>query len=202
MDNKCTVCKIEICGKKYCKHCLLCFIKKEETFSPEAVRGGGELSDGLSKQLGETAEKKFFQMCKDKGYMIRCATKFENVKKHYDFVVKMDKSFIRVEVKSMKARQRGQQPDASVIYLELFNIDGGPGWIYGEADYIAFENSKGFMLYPRMELIKIVDYWKDKLPYVTKSGIDFTLYGRQNRKDLVLVLPFAEVNQIISKIYM
>lgn len=200
--NQCQICKNGIHGKNYCKSCLLCFIKQHDsTFSGE-VKGGGEFIDDRSKKMGESAENKFYDICRQRGYLIRSASRFENTKKHYDFVVKMDNSFHRVEVKSMKARQRGQAPDSSVIYLELFNIDGGPGWIYGDADYIAFEHSKGFMLYKRSDLLAVVNYWKDRLPFVSKSGIDFTLYGRQNRKDLVLVLPFAEINQIPQKIYM
>lgn len=202
MQNLCQICKNEIFGKNYCKSCFLCFIKKQDSIIPNEVKGGGTFMDERSKLMGESAEEKFFNLCKSKGYSIRNATKFENMKKHYDFIVNINNEFLKVEVKAIKSRQRGEKPDPSVIYLELFNIDGGPGWIYGNADYIAFQTSGGFAMYLRTDLIKLVDYWKDRVPFVSKSGIDFTLYGRNNRKDLVLVLPFAEVNTISNKILM
>jgi len=198
----CQICNSVSHGQSYCSPCFQAFIKKRSTHGPDKVKGGGALIDETSRHLGQTAEDIFFDHFRSNHKKIRTATTMENRKRHYDFVV-FEESLgrhIRVEVKSMKARKRGQQPDPNIIYLEVHNIDGFPGWVYGEADYVAFQTPTGFMMVNRIRLVEKVNHYFTRLPYVTESGIDYTLYGRFNRKDLVMILPFSEISQIEDKI--
>lgn len=197
----CYICGTDSHGQRYCSPCFQAFIKKR-VVQPTPVKGGGDLADETSKRLGQTAEDLFYNHFINKNKKIRTATNNENRRRHYDFVVFEESlgRFIRIEVKSIKARKRGQQPDPSIVYLEVHNIDGHPGWIYGESDYIAFQTPTGFMMVNRMRLVEKVKHFYDKLPYVTESGLDYTLYGRFNRMDLVMVLPFSEIAVIEDKI--
>jgi len=198
----CQICDCPSKGHRYCTPCFQSFIKKAPFAGPGPVRGGGELADNISRQLGQTAEDQFYNYYKSAGKRIRTATKFENHKKHYDFVTFEERlrKYIRVEVKSMKARKRGQEPDPTIAYLEVHNIDGYPGWVYGQADAIAFQTPTGFLIVNRKRLVEIVNDYYKKLPYVTESGIEYTLYGRFNRKDLVMILPFSEIEKIPGNI--
>lgn len=196
----CQICYNESRQKQFCVNCHKVFILKLEPNRPGMVAGGGSLSDETSRNLGNNAEQLFFDAYRSVEKPIRCATAFENRKQHYDFIVYEKEKFIKVEVKSMKARNRGEAPDPMIIYIEVFNIDGGPGWIYGEADYIAFQQLNGFILVSRVELLWKVHAFMKSLPYVTRSGLEYTLYGRKNRKDLVMILPISEIFSISDKI--
>jgi len=198
----CLLCNSNSHGQRYCSPCFQAFIKKRDSHGPGKVKGGGELADDTSRQLGQNAEDLFYNYFRTNNIRIRVATTTENRKRHYDFVV-FEKSldrFIKVEVKAIKARKRGLPPDPSIVYLEVNDIEGYPGWIYGEADYVAFQTPNGFVMVNRLGLVDKVKHFFDKLPYVTQSGLDYTLYGRFNRMDLVMVLPFDEILSIQDKI--
>ena len=140
--------------------------------------------------MGSDAEIKFAQLCKNNySYKLRRSTKFEEIKLHYDYVVefrnKNKLTYNRIEVKSMKSRSRGKPVDPNVIYLEYKNVSGGPGWIYGSSDFIAFEQPKCFILVLTKDLVNFAEDRIKEIRLVKKSGIFNTLYSRKNRNDLV-----------------
>jgi hypothetical protein len=197
MDQFCKICSGLSYNKPFCSPCFKTFIKKIPTQNePGYAIGGGSLSDSISKQLGTDAEKLFSTTCNSLSKPFRFATPFENKKRHFDYIVKDNSKYLKIEVKSMKARHRGEDPDPSIVYVEIYNIDGGPGWVYGDADYIAFQLPDKFLCVSRVELVWKVNSMVSKLPFVTKSGIEYTLYGRSNRKDMVVVLPIHEIMSI------
>jgi len=184
-----------------CSACFYYFLqpKRDQTFICPLPKGGGRFSDEISLKIGSEAEQKFFTLCQSKGYLIRPSSSHENRISHFDFVVGFSThQFMRVEVKSIKARRRGEIPDPSIVFLEIQNIDGGKGWIYGHSDYIAFEHPKGFVLYRNQDIVSYVELFSKSFPFVTQSGIEFTLYGRRQRKDVVMVVPFAHLNYHLS----
>ena len=81
---------------------------------------------------------------------LRVASKFENIRKHFDFIVKLGSKYQKVEVKSMKSRKRGQPQDPTCIFIETQSVKGYPGWVHGEADTVAFEQPEGFLMIPRV----------------------------------------------------
>ena len=181
-----------------CPLCFVYFVKKEESstdfIAQSLPMGGGTFRDRQSHAMGSNAEQHFWDLCRSRNMLIRPSSMDENRKLHFDFVIFLQKHFVRVEVKSMKSRKRGQSPDPSLIYLEIQNIDGGKGWVFGQYDWIAFEQPGGFLLFHQDDIIAFVDYFYPKLPFVTESGIDFTLYGRKQRKDIMMLVPFAVFN--------
>jgi len=116
-------------------------------------------------------------------------TKAQDMLEHWDFKTANGN---RVEVKSAKQKKRGQGTDLSIIFIELIGISGHQGWVYGEADQVAFELNKEFILVKRTDLIKLVeekvtDEWADE-PTLYK------LYKRFDRpKEKVTVLNVEDV---------
>ena len=72
----------------------------------------------------------------------------------------------------------------------------GSGWLYGDSDYIAFEQKKTFLLVPTKYLKNKVELNLDKYKLAKESGIIDTLYSRHNRDDLILVSNINFVNTI------
>ena len=77
-----------------------------------------------------------------------------------------------VDVKIMKKTSRS---DASAqdkwIWVEFNNVNGNDGWLYGEADYIAFERQNNFTLVNRKELVKIAEELVDLKNTVSSSKL-------------------------------
>lgn len=159
------------------------------------VRGGGQFATAVTTSMGTNAERRFFDICRGRGYKIRLATSYENCVKHFDFEVQSYK----VEVKAMKAPRRGMSPDPNMIYVELKNVSGGDGWLYGDADFLAFEQPHGFLMVRRHELVQLAERMRPKCRVSRVSGVYHTLYSRANRDDLVMVLHKKDLADFESK---
>jgi hypothetical protein len=144
--------------------------------------------------MGTAAEQRFANICREKGYAIRPATSYENRVRHFDFRVCGDK----VEVKAMKSPRRGMAPDPDMIYVELRNVSGGDGWLYGDADLIAFGQRDGFLMVNRRELVRLVEWMRPRCRRSAVSGVYHTLYSRVNRDDLVMVLHIDDIAALKS----
>lgn len=145
--------------------------------------------------MGTAAEQRFFDICRSRDYTIRPATSYENRVNHFDFEVQG----YAVEVKSMKAPRRGMAPDPNMIYVELKNVSGGSGWVYGNADFIAFEQYNGFLMVDRNKLVQLVQSMQSMCRKSNVSGVYHTLYSRANRDDLVIVLHVKDLAKLDTK---
>jgi hypothetical protein len=156
------------------------------------VVGGGEFANSNSLRMGQKAEDLFVDLCKENNLSFRYASKYENMNSHFDFIVnKFPLTYTKktIEVKAMKCPKRGDPVDPTLIYVELQNVNGGKGWIFGEADIIAFEQpDEKFLCVNRDELCRTALEIAKDAPFGTQSGIKGTLWSRKDRNDLVLSL--------------
>ena len=178
--------------EEMCGVCNLAFLKGVKS-QIETVKGGVQYATVASSLKGLSAEKKFENTCISRGLEYRPATEFENKKLHFDFVVKHRDSYFRVDVKSMKSKRMGGQPDPNIIFVEFRNVSGGPGWIYGSADYIAFDMISHFMMVRRDDLLKLSEKMAKNTPKVNQSGVLHTRYSRIDRDDEIFVLSVKDV---------
>lgn len=205
--QKCLKCRSEYQtsyqgNKPVCAACRKYFDNEVEKKIEKKIKhfGGQQYATNKTNEMGELAEKKFSIFCSKYNYMkLRNATKYEEIVYHYDYVLqinlKNEYEYYRIEVKSMKSKKRGQKQDPNIIFLEYNNIDGGIGWLYGNADYIAFEQNKFFILFPRIDLLKFAECKRKKIKTVKDSGIINTLYSRRNRKDLIGCFSLNEIKE-------
>lgn len=160
------------------------------------MTGGGEYATQATSLMGTQAEQSFIKFCSYKNLKMRKATKYENMVLHYDFVVQKQNKCHRIEVKAIKSRRRGLPPDPRVIFVELKDIHGNLGWLYGKADYIAFQQVDGFLIVPRLDLLKLTEALKPNMRVSLQSGVHHTLYSRPQRHDLLMVLDVDDVSDI------
>lgn len=157
--------------------------------------GGGQFATAHTNRMGSHAEDLFEKICKANGMTVKHASKIDDMTRHFDFFVRpwnaldIGRTSARVEVKAMKCPRRGLPPDETLIYVELVNVIGKLGWVFGDADILAFEQPcDRFLLVKREELArKALEMWKtgEKGEH---SGIKGTLWTRPGREDLVLSL--------------
>lgn len=83
------------------------------------------------------------------------STKHEDIYDHIDFWWDSPrKGRIGVDVKGIKKNNRlDDYYDDTIQWLELQNVKGYPGWLYGKAEYIAFRTMSSIIFVKRDKLL-------------------------------------------------
>lgn len=124
------------------------------------------------------------------------ATKFEDTKRHIDFWWYNDDGRpYGIDVKGMKKNNRSdKQYDTSIHWVELQNVRGETGWVYGDAVYIAFIVADSVLFVPRKRLATFVE---DKIigkPVVTINPREcYIPYQRAGRLDKIVKVPTSDL---------
>ena len=149
-------------------------------------------------KIGKQAEKAFVQLFESKGHKVEKSTKEQDMFEHWDFLINDEH---KMEIKS---RKRANRNDSELkddwIYLEFLNVIGKPGWLYGKADFIAFQRPEGFLVVKRTDLVELAerlvvhDVWSNRpQPYES--------FRRDSRpKERVSVLLIDDVLTIPHKV--
>ena len=131
------------------------------------------------------------------------ATREEDIFRHVDFwwFDKTNKPF-GVDVKGVKrSRRNDATKDDSIHWVELQNVRGNKGWVYGDAVYIAFMTNHEVLFVPRKRL---ATFTEDKI-----QGKDTTRtcpqecyipYQRAGRNDIVVKVPTADLRSLAQHI--
>jgi hypothetical protein len=119
---------------------------------------------------------------------IKPSTKEENIFKHIDFFLPDGTS---VDVKGKN------KPDE--IWVEILNVKGNKGWLYGEADIIAFELVEvgGFVMVNTDELRVFVAKHVQK-EFTSKHESYRKLYRRKGRLDIITKLYITDIMSLPS----
>lgn len=138
---------------------------------------------GKCSQNGERAENLFASLIENVGGIAAPSTlaeQFKGIDYHVDLCG-------RVDVKSRGRTRRGDDsPDINKVWLELKNVQGRTGWVYNEADYIAFERAEEFLVVKRLSLCDLIENLVDMDDIVlSPSECMYNLYSRVGRKDLL-----------------
>lgn len=129
--------------------------------------------------MGNQAELSFYNLMVAKGNSCEKAPAELDMHGHVDFIINGQH---KVEVKGLK---RAKRSDSSTkndwIYVEFKNVRGDAGWLYGKADYIAFEQPDGFIVVPRIKLLEYAET-HCKLEWVNRPA-PYKSYRRRDRPD-------------------
>jgi hypothetical protein len=155
---------------------------------------------------GKEVEKKFISTIEKEKYWenVREANIEEDTGLHFDLIVKAKyhdghtKDF-KVDVKSMKKFNRqDEQIQDEWIWVEFKNVYGKSGWLYGEADLIAFEVKEGFLLVKRDDLLALAEKVVDRKTKVIYSNLaKYKVYTRKGRLDEISMI---EKKVILNKL--
>lgn len=117
------------------------------------------------------------------------ATDFEDIHKHWDVKI----NGVKYEVKSAKKVARTDTaPTYTHTWVELRNVRGLGGWIVGDAERIAFELEKEFLIVDRIALFELIT--KNIKPVVGKG--EYERYQRQDRSDLLTLVPVEDMRKL------
>jgi hypothetical protein len=145
-----------------------------------------QFSDFLKK--GKEVESDFASLFKN----TVAATKHEDMFKKFDLTIN-----IKVDVKGMKKINRSdKEPNENFHWVELKNVRGNKGWLYGGSDYFAFEVKDYFIAVKKEVLQELI---KDKITDEEGKGI-YLRYSRAGREDLMTLVPTMDLCSIAHAI--
>jgi hypothetical protein len=140
-------------------------------------------------EKGKEAEVAFGELFRDTSL----PTEEQDMREHWDI-----KLSFKVDVKELKRINRS---DANVNqnfhYLEIKNVNGRNGWVYGEADYFAFELVKYWVIVEKGMLQQWIALNVQK-EYVDKPE-PYKLYSRAERKDVMTLIPSVDLCYLANK---
>ena len=149
-----------------------------------------------SFEQGYTVEKYFENICERHNIKTIKTTALVDMQDHIDFFIYKKGKESSVDVKDERKKHRYDSDTAEkVMWVEIKNVKGDAGWLYGKADYIAFKHIDGFIMVKRVDLIKLLDEkrlkWDDGR---YKKGRNFyETYTRDGRKDEIVMFPICDI---------
>lgn len=151
-----------------------------------------------SLERGEKAEELFAKIARKSGWQVSPSSKDENIDEHWDFQITKGEEHFKVEVKSAKRIDR-RDANAQIDYtwVELQNVRGKVGWLFGKADLIAFEKESIFIFIKRLDLLALVNKKVNLVAKVRdpKEAL-YKIYRRDGRKDKLTLLPLRDIEEI------
>lgn len=147
------------------------------------------------KEKFKKIEDKFTEFLKKFGNTTS-ATEHEDINEHWD--VKLEITF---DVKAIKKTNRiDEETNENIHWVELRNVNGDKGWLYGNADYFAFETDEYWILVEKEVLQEFIsEKCKEKIKTEVPSLYKF--YTRKNRKDVLTLVKTIDLINISEKMY-
>lgn len=136
-------------------------------------------------EVGQRAEQRFAELLNNP----RFSTPEEDMAQHWD----VESNGKRYDVKAMKKWKRSNAEHTDRMhYVELRNVHGELGWLYGEADYIVFETRRYWLVVNRRLLMAFIEGATEKNERSSEPAV-YKLYQRTGRKDEMTVVPTVDL---------
>lgn len=146
------------------------------------------LSSSLAKRETDS-ETALYNWAKKRGLAVRRASREEDMRDHIDFHLSANGASISVDIKGNKEGQ-------GLILVEMQNVQGRKGWVFGKADYILFQEGEEFLVIDRQKLadkVESVKEWK-RGPKFCRAPF---YYARKDRPNEACTwLPRSEVEKM------
>lgn len=134
---------------------------------------------------GKQTEKAFSKILSN----VTFSSENEDITEHWDLSTNL-----KIDVKGLKKRNRSDDSvDERIHWVEIKNVNGDVGWLYGDADYFAFELHNYWIIVDKIDLQELVKTQVKK--EYTKIPMLNKLYSREGRKDVMtLISTFDLIN--------
>jgi hypothetical protein len=140
--------------------------------------------------IGKLKEEEFSSMFQD----ATPSTSDEDIYEHWDLKINA-----KIDVKSLKKQSREDVTyNENFHWVELKNVNGKLSWLYGKADFFAFELEDYWVI---VEKITLQDFIKEKCvdKEVGSCKDSYKLYQRNGRKDIIVKVKTIDLIYISSK---
>jgi hypothetical protein len=114
---------------------------------------------------------------------------------HYDLTI----GNTRIDVKGLKKVNRwDNEVNENIHWVEIKGITGHLGWLYGEADYFAFETFDYWILVSKIKLQELIKTRTIK-EWVKEKEL-YKLYQRPNKQDVITLVKTIDICSIAESI--
>lgn len=140
--------------------------------------------------IGNRAERVFVSIAGNKGYKVKPSTVHENKIKRVDFYLNKNSQTKGFDVKSRKkVCYYDEDYNDDWTWVEFKNADGFVGWMYGEADYIAFEKKDHFIIVDRISLKELSEKLINRKKDFVKDcyNAKYRIYQRRDKEEISLI---------------
>jgi len=151
---------------------------------------------------GCEAEEKFIMIYP----LVRRATKKEDIFEHWDVMVEVDDNIVKVDIKGIKNDDRFDPfPNENINWVEIQNVNGDTGWLYGDSDIIAFETENYFILVGTLKLRRFLEkkmgYTKETIKDIEPKNVKdpYVFFQRKGRKDILVKVKTIDLMHIKYK---
>lgn len=143
-------------------------------------------------QSGHVTEKRFSRTAVMVGYKVKKTPKHIDRERHIDFWLKHRGNTYSVDVKGSNL------PDE--IWCEFQNVQGKPGWMYGEAGIIAFDipEEGGFSIVKRKELLNWCEENVEDVIVNDKRDAYLKKYIRDGNDDIISKIYLSDLKSLPS----
>lgn len=143
--------------------------------------------------MKNNAELLFYNTMLKRGCKAAPSSREEDMFDHIDYYV----DGVTYDVKDEKKLNRWDEKASDIIWVELMNVRGNPGWLRGKADKIAFLSKDRFLVVDREALLGFVkEEIKDRNIYTAKQHKK--LYRRPGRLDMVSYFHTDEIRHLVE----
>jgi hypothetical protein len=142
----------------------------------------------------KVVEDKFAAVINQLGEVAPSTTE-QDINEHWD--VKLD---VKFDVKAVKKVNRSDgETDETIHWVELINVRGNKGWLYGEADYFAFELDDYWVIVNKQILQTFI---AKKCAKKEKSDTPalYKIYNRKDRLDAITLVKTIDLMYIAEQI--
>jgi len=139
---------------------------------------------------GKKTEEEFAKLFKN----YRKSNKSQDINEHWDLEISH-----KIDVKGLKKVKRSDSDvNEHFHWVEIKNVHGNKGWLYGDADYFAFELQNFWVIVYQEDLQNRIAN-KTTKKYYDKPTV-YALYQRRGRRDVMTILPSYDLCSIATAI--
>lgn len=149
---------------------------------------------GQNQKDSDFAEQTFKKIALTKGFSVKDATRNQQLS-HIDFLLEdKDKKIYTFDVKARKKVNRtDDSTEDSLVWVEFKNVAGADGWLYGAADYIAFERESDFLIINRLNLVTLCERVVQNKKVTSAKDALYAKYTRLGRKDEISLIKMEDI---------
>jgi hypothetical protein len=124
------------------------------------------------------------------------SNKEQDINEHWDVQLNF-----KIDVKSLKKISRSDyEKNEFYHFVELKNVNGDLGWLYGNADFFAFETNEYWILVSKEHLQDFISKNVSKTKVDSVDKCLYCLYNRDKRKDLITMVKTIDLMFISTEI--
>lgn len=138
--------------------------------------------------------QKFIDLAQSKGYIVKKPTT-QQFKKFINFVIVGKGKDGNPESVSLSLKNLKSEKSIKWVWVEIKNMDGQPGWLYGDANFIVFELADSYLFVEKKSLINHVHSNIDfSLPLVQNTWeAKYKLYQRKDKLDQIVQIKVSSL---------